>query len=346
MIYELIDKLSADGRLEKDEYLRLLEGLDGESEQYLFYTARRTADEVYGKKIFIRGLTEISNYCKNNCYYCGIRRGNKNVTRYRLSREQILQSCDAGYNIGFRTFVFQGGEDPFFTDEFMCSLISELKSRYPDCAVTLSLGEKSRESYRLLKQAGADRYLLRHETADKCHYEQLHPASLSFETRIQCLNDLKELGYQTGCGFMVGSPFQTMENIVSDLMFIQNFRPHMVGIGPFIPHHDTPFASYGAGSVTLTLRLLSIVRLMDPKVLLPSTTALNSLDPEGRIKGIISGANVLMPNLSPEEVRANYTLYDNKAYTACESAQQLERLREQLGAIGYDIEIGRGDYID
>ena len=346
MIYELIDKLCCEHRLDNNEFLTLLSGLDDESEAYLFYNARRTTNEIYGRKIFIRGLTEISNYCKNNCYYCGIRRQNKNVVRYRLTREQILESCKAGYEIGFRTFVLQGGEDLYFTDEVVCGIISDIKKLFPDCAVTLSLGEKSRESYRLLKEAGADRYLLRHETADKCHYEQLHPASLSYDERMRCLYDLKELGFQTGCGFMVGSPHQTLENIVSDLMFIQDFRPHMVGIGPFIPHHDTPFGSYEAGSVRLTLRLISIIRLIDPYLLIPSTTALNSLDREGRIKGIESGANVLMPNLSPPEVRANYTLYDNKAYTACESAQQLEKLREMLAGYGYDIEIGRGDYIN
>ncbi|MBQ9940371.1 MAG: [Clostridia bacterium] len=343
--YNLTDKLQKTNYLEKDEFISLLNALDSDSEQYLFLTARKETDKVYGRTIFIRGLCEISNYCKNNCYYCGIRRGNRDVIRYRLTPGQIMESCRAGYNLGFRTFVLQGGEDEFFTDSVLCDIISNLKQEYSDCAVTLSLGERSRESYEKLKKAGADRYLLRHETADKCHYQLLHPSSLSFENRLRCLKDLKELGFQTGCGFMVGSPYQTVENIASDLVFIRDFRPHMVGIGPFIPHRRTPFASFPAGDVSLTLRLLSIVRLINPKILLPSTTALNSIDPDGRTKGILAGANVLMPNLSPENVRGNYTLYDNKAYTACESAQQLETLGMQLKNIGFDIHTGRGDYI-
>ena len=342
--YRLNEKLKNENHLTKDEYLRHITGLDAENRAYLFMYAQSAAQKVYGKKIFIRGLVEISNHCKNDCYYCGIRRSNRNVCRYRLKKDDILACCKAGYEIGFRTFVMQGGEDAYFTDEIMCDIIKSIKENYPDCAVTLSLGERSYESYKALREAGADRYLLRHESINPEHYSLLHPESLTIENRRKCLYDLKSLGFQVGCGIMVGSPYQTPEHIAQDMEFIGQFKPHMVGIGPFIPHHDTPFADRPAGSVEMTLILLAIVRLMNPQALIPATTALNSLDPQGRIKGILAGANVVMPNLSPEDVRANYTLYDNKAFTACESAQALEKLRSQFAQIGYEISIARGDY--
>lgn len=341
--YELIDRLEAQNSLETAQYRALLDALDPQSELYLFRRARNVADAVYGKKIYIRGLIEISNYCKNNCYYCGIRRGNREAVRYRLTKGEILACCAQGHALGFRTFVLQGGEDAYFTDEIVGEIVREIKAKFPDCAVTLSLGEKPRETYKAWREAGADRYLLRHESINPAHYALLHPAEMSISARRECLENLKELGYQTGCGIMVGSPYQTVENIAEDLKFMEEFAPHMVGIGPFIPHRETPFAAFPAGSVRLTLRLLAIVRLQNPRVLLPATTALNSLDHEGRIKGVGAGANVVMPNLSPADVRGKYTLYDHKAYTACESAQQLEKLGQAFARIGYEIEIGRGD---
>lgn len=268
------------------------------------------------KKVFIRGLIEFTNYCKNDCYYCGIRNGNRNIERYRLGEEQILSCCEEGYSLGFRTFVLQGGEDPWFHDDRLCRIISSIKNKFPDCAVTLSVGERSYDSFKRLYDAGADRYLLRHETATKDHYERLHPQNLKLENRLQCLKFLREIGYQTGCGFMVGSPFQTPEDIVRDLRFIKEFRPHMVGIGPFLSQKDTPFKDYPNGSGELTLRLLSIIRLMLPEVLLPATTALGTLMPNGRELGILHGANVVMPNLSPLDAREKYTLYDNKLCSA------------------------------
>ncbi len=343
---QLIEKLEKERKLTEKEYLELITSLDGESTEFLALRAREAVKKTYGNKIFIRGLIEVSNYCKNDCYYCGIRRSNKNVCRYRLTKEDIMDCCKAGYEIGFRTFVMQGGEDLSLNDAFMCDVIESIKEKYPDCAVTLSLGERPYESYKALKKAGADRYLLRHESINDAHYSLLHPKNLTIENRKRCLYDLKSLDFQVGCGIMVGSPYQTAEHIAQDLKFIQDFAPHMVGIGPFIPHHDTPFKDMPSGSVEMTLRLLSIVRLMNPNALIPATTALNSLDPEGRIKGVMAGANVVMPNLSPQDVRANYTLYDNKAYTACESAQALDKLREQFNAIGYNIVTERGDYAD
>ena len=298
---------------------------------------------VYGKDVYIRGLIEISNICRNNCLYCGIRCGNTDCSRYRLTEDEILTCCDEGYGIGFRTFVLQGGEDPHFTDERLCALLKEIKARHPDCAITLSMGERSRESYRQLRQAGADRYLLRHETADKDHYQKLHPEELSFENRMRCLRDLKELGYQVGCGFMVGSPYQTAEHLAKDLKFIEEFQPHMCGIGPFIPHHATTFADQPAGSMELTLYLLSLLRLIKPNLLLPATTALGTIHPKGRELGILAGANVVMPNLSPASVRKKYELYNDKLFTDAESAENKKELERRMKSIGYQIVTARGD---
>ena len=291
----------------------------------------------------MRGLIEISNICKNDCLYCGIRRGNARCERYRLSPEEILRCGEMGYHMGFRTFVLQGGEDPFFTDQVLCGLVEAMKQAHPDCAVTLSMGERSRESYQKLREAGADRYLLRHETANRAHYEKLHPAEMSFENRMRCLRGLKELGYQVGCGFMVGSPGQTSETLAEDLKFIEDFKPDMCGVGPFVPHKDTPFRDHPAGTLEQTCYLLSIIRLIHPPVLLPATTALGTIHPEGRELGILAGANVVMPNLSPENVRGKYELYNNKLNTGAEAAQGLAALKERMGRIGYQVATDRGD---
>ena len=339
----LLDKLINSGSLTLDEYEALVSEADKETVEYAKQKAVEARKRVYGNKVFIRGLIEISNICKNNCLYCGIRGKNTACERYRLTKEQILSSCDEGYALGFRTFVLQGGEDAYFSDEVVCSIVKDIKEKYPDCAVTLSLGERTKESYKRLYDAGADRYLLRHETANAEHYARLHPKEMSFEGRMQCLRDLKEIGFQTGCGFMVGSPYQTARNIAKDLKFIEEFKPQMCGIGPFIPHKATEFASFPAGSVELTCYLLSLIRLISPGILLPATTALGSIDGNGREKGIMSGANVVMPNLSPWDDRKKYELYDNKLYSNAESAQALEELKARISAIGYEIVTDRGD---
>lgn len=305
--------------------------------------ASAVRQRVYGRDVYIRGLIEISNICKNDCYYCGIRRSNHFCERYRLSEQEILECCAQGYELGFRTFVLQGGEDAHFSDELVCRLVGQIKRNHPDCAVTLSLGERSRESYQRMFDAGADRYLLRHETADKAHYEKLHPPQMSFDNRMRCLRDLREIGYQVGCGFMVGSPYQTARTLAEDLKFIDEFHPDMCGIGPFIPHQATPFAKEPAGTVELTCYLLSIIRLIHPNVLLPSTTALGTIDPQGREKGILAGANVVMPNLSPISVRKKYELYDNKICTGDESAQCRHCLEQRMESIGYHVVTDRGD---
>lgn len=326
----------------------LLSTKDEQTIRYLKNRARDVADDIYGQQIYMRGLIEFTNYCKNDCKYCGIRRSNQNAERYRLTEEQILSCCENGYELGFRTFVLQGGEDLYFTDERICSLVRKIKERYPDCALTLSIGEKSKESYQAYFDAGADRYLLRHETADEAHYKYLHQSALlqemSFANRIRCLMDLKEIGYQTGCGFMVGSPGQTVETIYKDLQFIRKLEPHMVGIGPFIPQKDTPFGGEPAGSLEMTLRLLSIIRLIHPYVLLPATTALGTVHSRGRELGILAGANVVMPNLSPVSVRKKYALYDNKICTGDEAAECIQCMERRLGAIGYHLVTDRGDY--
>lgn len=311
----------------------------------LYNTADKIRREHYGDKVYIRGLIEVSSYCKNNCLYCGIRAGNKNAQRYRLTEEEILSCCKEGYALGFRTFVMQGGEDNFFTDEFMCRVIYKIKSLYPDCAITLSLGERSYESYKALKSAGADRYLLRHETANDIHYSKLHPDGMKLSDRKKCLFNLKELGYQVGSGFMVGSPFQTHENLAEDLLFLKELEPQMIGIGPFIKHKDTPFKDEESGSLYLTLKMISILRLMFPKALIPATTALSSISPQGRELGLKAGANVVMPNLSPGEVREKYSLYNDKAYSGSEAAESLAILKKLVNKAGYEVVVDRGDAI-
>ncbi len=329
--------------LSSNSIRHLLTTSDPMAIEELFGEASRVRDEVYGRNVFMRGLIEISNHCRNNCLYCGIRRSAL-TKRYRLSPEQILQCCEIGHRLGFRTFVLQGGEDAWFTDEVLCKLIEEIKRRYADCAVTLSLGERGRDSFRRLRDAGADRYLLRHETADAAHYAHLHPAEMSFDYRMQCLHDLRDLGFQVGAGFMVGSPGQSLDTLMKDLEFIESFRPEMVGIGPFIPADGTPFEHERAGSVELTLRLLAIIRLLHPHVLLPATTALGTLHPTGRERAIMAGANVVMPNLSPQDTRALYSIYNNKLSTGSEAAESAADLRLRLQAIGFDIPDSRGDY--
>jgi len=336
---DLIDKLEALQSLSREEFAQVLLCDD----EYLFERARIKACEVYGKNIYLRGLIEFTNYCKNNCFYCGIRAANKKAQRYRLTQEQILECCKNGYALGFRTFVLQGGEDPYFTDEILVSIIKEIKTSYPDCAITLSIGEREYESYELLRKAGADRYLLRHETANNEHYRTLHPKKMSPDNRKNCLRNLKKLGYQTGAGFMVGSPNQTTEHIIDDLMFIKELKPHMVGVGPFIPHSDTPYKNEKSGGSRSTLNIIAILRLMQPNLLIPATTALGTIDNRGRELGILAGANVVMPNLSPVAVRKKYMLYDNKICTGEEAAECAFCMHNRIKKIGYEIAVTRGD---
>lgn len=326
--------------LNRSGYAELIRQYETIDTAPLFAAARKGATAHYGHSIFLRGLIEISNHCVNDCYYCGIRCSNQNVQRYRLSLQQILRCCEEGYALGLRTFVLQGGEDGWFTDERLCGFIREIKSRWPDVAVTLSLGERSKDSYRLLKEAGADRYLLRHETANEAHYRILHPPTLTLTHRQQCLRDLKQLGFQVGAGFMIGSPGQTPETLADDLLFLAQLRPQMVGIGPFIPHHDTPFKDQHAGSAELTLFMLALTRLLLPGVLLPATTALGTVIGDGWERGVLAGANVIMPNLTPEQERANYLLYDNKDGT---TAREHTLITARMAAIGYQTVVSRGD---
>lgn len=345
LLFSLIDKLHIEKQLTVEEYQMLLDGYSKDLAEYAAKKAVEVRKKFYGNKVFIRGLIEISNICKNDCYYCGIRKSNQNCERYRLTKEEILKCCEEGYILGFRTFVMQGGEDGYFSDDILCDIVSDIRTKYPDCAITLSMGERNRESYCRLYKAGANRYLLRHETADKEHYEKLHPMQMSYGNRMDCLKTLKEIGFQTGCGFMVGSPYQTNEMLAKDLKFIEEFQPKMCGIGPFIPQKDTRFAKESSGSVEMTCYLLSFIRLIIPNVLLPATTALGTLDEYGREKGILAGANVVMPNLSPISVREKYTLYNNKANTGSEAAEGVEKLKERMKAIGYEVVCDRGDAI-
>lgn len=338
----LLEKLEKERMLTKDQWIQLI-GSREVYESQAAALAKKIREEHFGNQIYVRGLIEFTNYCKNDCYYCGIRRSNPNAERYRLTMEQILECTDTGYELGFRTFVLQGGEDGYYTDERLEEIIKAIKEKHPDCALTLSLGERSRKSYELFYQAGADRYLLRHETADANHYQRLHPEEMSYQHRMNCLKELKAIGYQVGCGFMVGSPGQTEETLAEDMLFIQEFQPHMVGIGPFVPHHETPFGREPGGTVEDTLYLLSLIRILEPTVLLPATTALGTIDPRGREKGILAGANVVMPNLSPTNVRKKYELYDNKICTGDEAAECRSCLSNRMKTIGCELVTYRGD---
>lgn len=343
-VRKVIRKLRDTHRLDGQEYRQLLSDSDESDCRLLQSGAREAALSAFGNRVFVRGLIEISNHCRNNCLYCGIRSGNGKLRRYRLRKEEILDCCAKGYALGLRTFVIQGGEDAALDDEWLEDLVASVKTRYPDCAVTLSVGEKSEDSYRRFRAAGADRYLLRHETFNPAHYASLHPAGMSRDRRLACIATLKRLGYQTGTGIMVGSPGQTLDHLVEDLLYIQELKPEMIGIGPFIHHRDTPFRNESDGSVELCLKLISIFRLMDGQALIPATTALSTLDSRGRCKGILAGANVLMPNLSPVSRRQYYSLYEGKASGGAESVEGMEELKEELQGIGYEIAVDRGDY--
>lgn len=341
---KIIDLIAEGKNADKDMLLTIIN--DKNCDEYLFTVADRIRRQNYGTDVFIRGLIEISNYCKNNCYYCGIRRSNNNTVRYRLTTDDILSCCETGYSLGFRTFVLQGGEDGYFTDSILCEIIGKIKKKYPDCAITLSMGERTEESYYALFEAGADRYLLRHETACKNHYEKLHPEEMSFENRMKCLETLKKIGYQTGAGFMVGSPFQTTENLADDLLFLKKLQPEMVGIGPFISQKETPFKDFQNGDLRTTLVMVSLTRLLLPYSLIPSTTALGTISPNGRELGLRAGANVVMPNLSPVRYRKLYSLYDNKICMDEEAAESKNLLAQKIEAAGYKIVTDRGDWHD
>lgn len=346
--YKIIDNLTVNPSFNEENIKSLLRDLCSENytgplSEYLFAAARFVREPFYGHKVFLRGLIEFTNYCKNDCYYCGIRRSNTNAVRYRLTKAEILHACKIGYANGLRTFVLQGGEDMYFTPERMTDIISAIKENYPDCALTLSVGEKEYDEYKSYFSAGADRFLLRHETADNLHYQKLHPQEMSLAHRLNCLKELKEIGFQVGAGMMVGSPYQSMDNLITDIKFLSAFKPHMIGMGPFIPHNQTPFKNKAAGNVELTLVLLSIIRLLLPKVLLPATTALATLSENGTIKGLEAGANVIMPNISPTDIRNLYTLYNNKKITGGESLEGINNLKAMLKQHGYEVVIDRGD---
>ncbi len=340
---ELIDKLYKEKMLSREEFRLLLDGRSEETASYLFEKARIRQQENFGHDIYLRGLIEFTNYCKNDCLYCGIRRSNANAQRYRLSEEEILDCAEKGHAYGFRTFVLQGGEDPYFTDDRICRIVAKLREHFPDSAITLSIGEKPRQSYQRYFDAGADRYLLRHETASQALYKKLHPASQTLDNRIRCLYDLKDIGYQIGAGMMLETPYQTADDLLDDLFFLKELDPDMIGIGPFIPHKDTPFRDCRQGSLELTLYMLGILRLMFPQGLIPATTALGTIDPLGREKGILAGANVVMPNLSPTPVRGKYLLYNNKICTGESSAQCYNCMTVRLRSIGYQTVKSRGD---
>lgn len=344
MIKKIIDKLYETNDATNEELLYILDNLEEDSKAYLVEKAHNTIMKTYGNKVYIRGLIEFTNYCSRNCTYCGIRAGNKAADRYRLTLDEILECVDIGDSLGYKTFVLQGGEDPYFTDERMVEIITKIKEKYPNNAITLSIGERSYESYEKLFKAGADRYLLRHETATKELYEKFHPGA-SFENRRECLSNLKKIGFQIGAGFMVGLPGQTNKDLVNDLRFVKNIGAHMCGVGPFIPHKDTSLANEARGTVDKTTTMLALVRLMNPEILLPSTTALGSIADDGREKGIKAGGNVVMPNLSPTSVRKKYSLYDGKVSTGDEAAESRKSIETRINNAGFEVEVTRGDNV-
>ena len=341
---DLIDKLNKEHCLTRDEWVQIFATWDQYDLQYAARLAQCIALERFGRRIFFRGIVEFTNVCRNDCYYCGIRAGNPNVARYRLDEEDILACCADGYTHGFRTFVLQGGEDPYYDKDRMCGIVRAISEKYPDCAVTLSIGELDRDYYQALYDAGASRYLLRHETADPAHYRALHPEKQTLENRLRCLRDLKEIGFQTGCGIMIGTPGESPETLAADMIFMGEFKPEMVGLGPFIPHHDTPFRDEPAGSVDLTILVIALCRIMLPDALIPSTTALGTAESDGRQRGVLAGCNVVMPNLSPMSVRKKYMLYDGKAGTDMSAEAGIRILREQMEEIGYEVVVSRGDF--
>lgn len=340
---ERIIRLFEERILPEDELARLITERDAETDELLYEKARIRQNEVFGKDIYLRGLIEFSNYCRNDCYYCGLRRSNTKADRYHLTKDEILGCAVQGRELGFRTIVLQSGEDLSYSDQDICDIVSSIKNRLPDTAVTLSIGEKTREQYQMYYDAGADRYLLRHESASPEHYAKLHPSDLTFENRKRCLYDLKDIGFQTGAGMMLESPYQTTDDIVQDLLFLAELKPEMIGIGPFISHHDTPFRDMPSGGADLTVFMIGVLRLMLPEALIPATTALGTIDPMGREKGILAGANVIMPNLSPRSVRGKYLLYDGKISTGEEGAESRAKLCERIERIGYHVADSRGD---
>ncbi len=350
MTATLAEKLARERILTRDEFVALLEslsrdGLQGETGLALSAKALAVREENFGRDVYLRGLIEFTSHCKNNCLYCGLRCANPKAERYRLTRDEILERCRIGYGLDFRTFVLQGGEDPFYDDAKMCGVIGAIREKFSDCAITLSVGEKSRETYLKYFEAGADRFLLRHESASPDHYARLHPPDMSLAARKECLYALKEIGFQVGAGFMVGSPFQTLSDLAEDLLFIAALAPQMVGVGPFIPHPETPFGQYAHGSAALTVAILGILRLMLPKSLIPATTALGTIDPQSREAALRFGANVMMPNLSPLNVRKKYDIYQGKIHLDEEAAEGAARLRARLAELGFRTPLSRGDYV-
>lgn len=339
--FHRIGRLAAEHSLPREEWEELFRTWDDEDRLAAARLARAVADANFGNRIFVRGIVEFSNFCRNDCLYCGLRASNRSCRRFRLNEAEILQCCRSGYAYGFRTFVLQGGEDAAFPAVRLAAIVRSIKSEFPDCAVTLSVGEFSREEYRLLREAGTDRYLLRHESACPGHYASLHTPRQQWESRMECLRHLKELGFTAGCGFMVGSPGQNAAHLAEEMLFLEHFQPHMVGIGPFIPHKDTPLAGEPAGSASLTLLLLSLIRLQHPGVLLPATTALATLLPDGRQQGVLAGANVIMPNLSPETAVRNYVLYDNMKSDEARGTIMDSALQQQMQEIGFTLHIGK-----
>lgn len=334
-MHDILLKAKTHHNLEKSEIIQLLNS-DGNE---LFKTADEVRQEFVGDEVHLRGLIEFTNICRQTCKYCGIRRENSKVNRYRLSKDEIISMARHGVRNGFKTLVMQGGEDSFFTKDLICEIIFEIKKM--DVALTLSLGERSFEDYKAFKDAGADRYLLRIETTDKELYKSVHPG-MSFENRKRCLYDLKSLGYETGTGCLIGLPGQTVESLADDILFFKELDADMVGVGPFIPHPETPFAKSSCGSFNLALKVMAITRLLLPNINIPATTAMETLSPNGRLIALQSGANVFMPNITEGVSPSKYEIYPDKSGINGAKNGIIGEINENLKVIGRYVSDTKG----
>lgn len=334
---KLIEKASTLHRLEREELIALLE--DENCNQNLFEAADSVRKNFVGDEIHLRGLIEFSNICKNNCCYCGLRRDNRKISRYRLENAEILELAAHGAAMGLKTIVLQSGEDAYYGCERLCEIIRGIKRL--NVALTLSIGEKSLEDYQAYHAAGADRFLLRIETTDRTLYER-HDPEMSWEARRQCLTDLRRAGLEVGSGCLVGLPGQTVASLADDILFFKEIEADMIGIGPFIPHPDTPLGDASGGRLETALKVMALTRLLLPDINIPATTAMETLAQDGQIRALKAGANVIMPNITLTDYRRYYELYPGKSATGYTPDESLKKVVAKIESIGRKVALGFG----
>jgi biotin synthase len=321
----------------------IIKWLKADDAAELFAMADDIRKRYFKDEVHIRGIIEFSNYCMKNCFYCGLRRDNKTIERYRISEDEIIDTALKAGELGYKTILLQSGEDGGYTIEGLCAIIKRIRSNL-DCAITLSLGEKSFDEYRSLRDAGADRYLLRFETSDRGLFNKLKPDS-SYENRLDCIKNLKKLGFQVGSGFMVGLPGQTYEILADDILLLRELDLDMIGIGPFLSHHNTPLGNSASGTLDLTLRALAIIRILMPDVHIPATTAMGTVEKGGREKALQCGANVIMPNVTPIKYRKYYEIYPNKICIDDAPSDCRACIEGMLKSLGRAAATNKGDSI-